>query len=169
METGTPDLQPRGFFFDLASPSGESGSATSPSVGSHHSGTHALHNDPKEMRRRATIKARSDPQLSSPLSTPGSTEWWEADTKHTGTGKKSSGHKPKKTTSGKPVLPGLPGEPASFVLQLPEHLPNSLLCPKNPLHKSGGKGICPSHGRRRSVGLKKLERAESGITDSTKT
>jgi hypothetical protein len=31
---------------------------------------------------------------------------------------------------------------------VPEHLPNSPLCPLNPKHKSGGKGICPMHGRK---------------------
>ena len=34
-----------------------------------------------------------------------------------------------------------------FVLQVPDHLPNSPLCPKHPRHKSGGTGICPVHGR----------------------
>ncbi|KAL6717236.1 hypothetical protein ACLMJK_005151 [Lecanora helva] len=34
---------------------------------------------------------------------------------------------------------------------LPEHLPSSPLCPKNPKHKSGGKGICPFHGRNKSI------------------
>jgi hypothetical protein len=30
---------------------------------------------------------------------------------------------------------------------IPEHLPTSPLCPGNPKHKSGGKGICPYHGK----------------------
>ena len=34
---------------------------------------------------------------------------------------------------------------------LPEHLPTSPLCPKNPKHSSGGKGICVYHGRNRSL------------------
>ena len=36
-----------------------------------------------------------------------------------------------------------------FQLHVPEHLPNSPLCPRHPKHKSGGTGICVYHGRRR--------------------
>ena len=34
---------------------------------------------------------------------------------------------------------------------IPEHLPNSPLCPRNPKHKSGGTGTCPYHGRNKST------------------
>ncbi|MCJ1264287.1 accessory factor associated with RNA polymerase II [Lobaria immixta] len=34
-----------------------------------------------------------------------------------------------------------------FELNVPEHLPNSPLCPRNPKHRSGGKGVCVYHGR----------------------
>ncbi|KAL9127240.1 MAG: hypothetical protein Q9217_003838 [Psora testacea] len=34
-----------------------------------------------------------------------------------------------------------------FVFQVPDHLPNSPLCPENPRHKSGGSGNCPMHGK----------------------
>lgn len=34
---------------------------------------------------------------------------------------------------------------------VPEHLPNSPLCPRNPKHKSGGVGECPYHGRNPSL------------------
>lgn len=169
MEPGTPNINPRGFFFDLASPPGEGDSVASPSEKSHHSAAH-LSYTAKGKSKISGSKSKSDPQLSSAPSTPGSTtEWWEADTKHTETGKKTSGHKPKNVNMNGPMHPGLlPGLPASFVLELPEHLPNSPLCPKNPAHKSGGSGICPSHGRRRSVGLKKLERMETESWDTTK-
>ena len=30
---------------------------------------------------------------------------------------------------------------------IPEHLPNSPLCPKHPRHRSKGTGVCPYHGR----------------------
>jgi parafibromin len=43
-------------------------------------------------------------------------------------------------------------EPA-FELNVPEHLPGSPLCPRSPLHKSGGKGICVYHGRSRTLPL----------------
>ena len=38
-------------------------------------------------------------------------------------------------------------EQAGFELHVPEHYPNSPLCPRNPKHKSGGKGVCVYHGR----------------------
>ncbi|KAH7047501.1 hypothetical protein B0J12DRAFT_124499 [Macrophomina phaseolina] len=37
-----------------------------------------------------------------------------------------------------------------FVWDIPEHLPGSPLCPLSPKHKSGGKGICVYHGRRKT-------------------
>ncbi|KAF7859695.1 hypothetical protein EAF04_008774 [Stromatinia cepivora] len=39
-----------------------------------------------------------------------------------------------------------------FELNVPDHLPNSPLCPANPLHTSKGQGICPLHGRGKSRG-----------------
>ncbi|CAD6585648.1 MAG: accessory factor associated with RNA polymerase II [Alectoria sarmentosa] len=38
-----------------------------------------------------------------------------------------------------------------LALSVPEHLPNSPLCPKHPKHKSGGTGECPYHGRNPSL------------------
>ena len=38
-----------------------------------------------------------------------------------------------------------PGE--EYMGSVPEHLPNSPLCPKHPEHKSRGKGVCPYHGK----------------------
>lgn len=37
-----------------------------------------------------------------------------------------------------------------FQIDVPDHLPNSPLCPLHPKNKSGGTGICVYHGRRRS-------------------
>lgn len=37
-----------------------------------------------------------------------------------------------------------------FQLDVPDHLPNSPLCPRHPKNKSGGTGICVYHGRRHS-------------------
>lgn len=34
---------------------------------------------------------------------------------------------------------------------VPEHFPNSPLCPRHPKHKSGGAGECPYHGRNASL------------------
>lgn len=36
-------------------------------------------------------------------------------------------------------------------VDVPDHLPSSLLCPRHPKHKSGGTGVCPVHGRNNSV------------------
>ncbi|KAK0284889.1 hypothetical protein LTR35_000224 [Friedmanniomyces endolithicus] len=46
-----------------------------------------------------------------------------------------------------------------FELNVPDHLPSSLLCPLNPRHKSGGNAICPMHGRKklRTPGLSKAQ------------
>jgi len=38
-----------------------------------------------------------------------------------------------------------------FLVSIPEHLPNSPLCPRNPKHNSGGTGTCPYHGRNKST------------------
>ena len=37
--------------------------------------------------------------------------------------------------------------PEEFAASVPEHLPNSPLCPRHPKHRSGGKGVCPYHGK----------------------
>ena len=34
-----------------------------------------------------------------------------------------------------------------YVASVPEHLPNSPLCPRHPKHRSRGKGVCPYHGK----------------------
>ena len=38
-----------------------------------------------------------------------------------------------------------------FVLDVPDHLSNSPLCPKHPKHPSGGKGVCVLHGRNKLI------------------
>lgn len=38
-----------------------------------------------------------------------------------------------------------------LAVSVPEHLPNSPLCPRHPKHKSGGAGECPYHGRNPSL------------------
>ncbi|KAK8090983.1 hypothetical protein PG994_000488 [Apiospora phragmitis] len=37
----------------------------------------------------------------------------------------------------------------TFEFELPEHLPNSPMCPANKNHQSGGTGVCVYHGRRK--------------------
>ncbi|TGO57692.1 hypothetical protein BCON_0063g00500 [Botryotinia convoluta] len=38
----------------------------------------------------------------------------------------------------------------TFELNVPDHLPNSPLCPANPMHPSNGQAVCPMHGRNRT-------------------
>jgi hypothetical protein len=52
--------------------------------------------------------------------------------------------------------------PRSFEFDLPEHLPNSPMCPANKKHKSGGTGVCVYHGRRRRSSEAVLGVADSG-------
>ena len=37
----------------------------------------------------------------------------------------------------------------TFEMNIPEHLTNSPLCPLNEKHRSGGKALCPIHGRKK--------------------
>ncbi|MCJ1295351.1 hypothetical protein MMC34_006913 [Xylographa carneopallida] len=39
----------------------------------------------------------------------------------------------------------------NFEFDVPDHLPNSPMCARNPRHTSGGTGICPYHGRARTA------------------
>lgn len=50
-------------------------------------------------------------------------------------------------------------EKVEFELNLPEHLPNSPMCPRNPKHKSGGRGVCVYHGRSRISSLSGEDRS----------
>ncbi|KAK0102891.1 accessory factor associated with RNA polymerase II [Cadophora gregata] len=145
MFPGTPDLQPRGFFFDLK-PRGEGSISTSPVSSS----------------SNAAAKNRSN-------GTSPSIEWWEADTQHASTGNKSA-----RLLNIEIDAPMNQSPRASFELNLPEHLPNSPLCPKNPMNESGGTVICPYHGRKRrnhlmNINQSELESQDSSTTPSGKT
>ncbi|KAM3561104.1 hypothetical protein ARSEF4850_003377 [Beauveria asiatica] len=61
-----------------------------------------------------------------------SREWWEG--------------KPQKPTRHKDT-----NSVTKFEFDVPEHLPNSPMCPANVRHKSGGSGLCVYHGRRRAL------------------
>lgn len=163
LEAGSPVLHARGFFFDLGSAQGDSESPSDNGGQSHYSGGQSRHSGGQSRHSGGSSnKARSRQDYSRPSSqvpsrpsSPGGVQWWEADTKHAATGNKSTD----KLKSSKRQIS--PGEPSKFEIELPEHLPSSPLCPKSPLHKSGGTGICVYHGRRRSVRLKKLRRANT--------
>ena len=94
--------------------------------------------------------SKSPPPLSQSL--------WEAGLKN---------NRNKSALSTRRTLPAELMPPTTFELNLPEHLPSSPLCPKNPKHQSGGTGVCVYHGRRKSVGLKQLERVSTGTEESS--
>ncbi|CAG8957553.1 hypothetical protein HYFRA_00010419 [Hymenoscyphus fraxineus] len=120
MTPGTPPTipPPRGFFYDNNTLSPNFSPRLSPSI------------DGPEQQVTTNTSG-------SPISTPGSR------LPFTGI-KRSNGLRHKRKVEG----PGY-GEFATgkFEIEIPEHLPNSPLCPKNPRHKSGGTGICVYHGR----------------------
>ncbi|KAB5572094.1 hypothetical protein GE09DRAFT_1216693 [Coniochaeta sp. 2T2.1] len=59
--------------------------------------------------------------------------------------------------------------PGGFSLAMPEHLPNSPLCPANPKNPSGGTGVCVFHGRRQDISGTKQQPfvAELGLQQPT--
>jgi hypothetical protein len=144
MEAGTPLLHARGFFFDLKSVQEGTGSSSDNgfrSDQSQHSGESGSNSNKRGPKRKSR---HHNSQTSTRASSPVPTEWWEADTLHQNTGNKSTERAwPPRVLSG-------------FKLDIPEHLPNSPLCPRNLLHKSGGSGICVYHGRKRSINLKRV-------------
>jgi parafibromin len=144
MSPATPGAQGRGFFFDLGPLTDEGKSeveSQSPNMNMSHESNIAKN------RLNGTSPSR---------------EWWGADAKLLLTPTKSSARPAPKMQDGPPPI-------SQFELNLPEHLPNSPLCPKNPTHTSGGTGICVYHGRKRSVGLKRradTPESSSGMNES---
>jgi hypothetical protein len=117
----TSEGKARGFFFDLTPP------AEGPSTPS------TIRRDPADLSHSSSSKtSKSLRSLNSPGGG-GNREWWD-----------DSGNDRIIRGGRKPVTR------ASFVLDVPEHLPSSPLCPMHPKHKSEGKGICPLHGRKKS-------------------
>jgi parafibromin len=82
-------------------------------------------------------------------------DWWEANTKLSNVGGKSTAAEKRALKSTK----------SQFELNMVEHLPNSPLCPKNPKHKSGGTGICVYHGRNGKS--RTAERATTSATEES--
>ena len=124
----SPKLQLRGLSFDF-SPEEQSGASS----------THSTALYPP---RRARSRESHTPQYSrSPWYSPHSPDWWEKDD-------------PKARAVAENDLARKRDLDADISL-LPEHLPSSPLCPKNPMHKSKGRGVCAYHGRQRSVSLRR--------------
>jgi hypothetical protein len=53
-----------------------------------------------------------------------------------------------------------------FAWDLPEHLPNSPLCPLSPKHPSKGKGVCVYHGRKGKGGVGKSATIGTGFSSA---
>ncbi|KAM7189709.1 hypothetical protein V8F20_010049 [Naviculisporaceae sp. PSN 640] len=62
-----------------------------------------------------------------------------------------------------PVNQGDFPKAALFAFDIPEHLPSSPICPAHPKNKSGGKGVCVYHGRRKSVAVLESEGGPSTL------
>ena len=43
-------------------------------------------------------------------------------------------------------LPGAPQSAPAIIIDIPDHLPSSPLCPSHPKHRGRGRGACPIHG-----------------------
>ena len=53
-----------------------------------------------------------------------------------------------------------------FVSSIPDHLPNSPLCPRNVKHKSAGLGICPIHGKNKTSAQSQTPTPKEDMTNS---
>lgn len=131
------------FFFDASPPSDESKAPSS-----REPSTKIPSDDPLEAKRTGSLpeSGKQSPVYSSNSSN-GShdrisrlRDMWEFGTKRDSKGKKSE-----------------------FELDVPEHFPNSPLCPGNPQHKSGGTGICVYHGRNLQLRRKLSSCAQSNV------
>ncbi|KAK6957711.1 hypothetical protein Daesc_000499 [Daldinia eschscholtzii] len=135
-DSGHHAARPQSFFFDISTPPthyvGSSSDNTEPGPSS----CPAL--PPPPIAERNTGQDH-DRQERHKRKSGSSKEWWEV-----------------------PVaLPRYETVPQSpFEFDMPEHLPNSPMCPANKRHTSGGTGVCVYHGRR------KRSRVESGNNQS---
>ncbi|TAQ84088.1 hypothetical protein B7494_g7589 [Chlorociboria aeruginascens] len=84
------------------------------------------------------------PAIIKPRAGEGSREWWERD-----------------VSSLEQSLPSLKAaqiQHSRFEINIPEHFPDSPMCPVNPRYRGKGTGICPFHGRKQR---RKTERSDS--------
>jgi len=126
--------QPRGFFFDMGAAPHQAPQDESMSPKSSPSGlsSRASPHPPRRLQKR---HSRHSP-----------VEWWDSN-----------------NPARKEAVQGLATK-TQLEMEMslpPEHLPSSPLCPKNPMHKSKGNGICVYHGRRRSKSLRSKDGNES--------
>ncbi|KAI0014446.1 hypothetical protein F4779DRAFT_559831 [Xylariaceae sp. FL0662B] len=110
--------RPRSFFFDISVPTPPSPPPSPSRDGHDNSG----HRDFEIL----TPSPSPSPKMRKPNREPSCKEWWEVPAAI-----------PRYTDMA----------PAAFEFDIPEHLPNSPMCPANKKHKSGGTGVCVYHGR----------------------
>ncbi|KAI0889018.1 uncharacterized protein GGS22DRAFT_184593 [Annulohypoxylon maeteangense] len=146
-ESGHHAGRPRSFFFDISTPPARDGSL----------GSSAEHSDYYHTPFPTTTTERDEKDRSSPKKEreterekrdQGDKEWWEV-----------------------PVAVPQYGAmaPSSFEFNMPEHLPNSPMCPANKRHKSGGTGVCVYHGRRKRSGPHAKSKNRGSDEDADRT
>ncbi|KAK0751114.1 hypothetical protein B0T18DRAFT_63166 [Schizothecium vesticola] len=126
LKEDTADGKPRGLFFDVSGPS-DAGLNDSGAGGSESTSTRAS----KKETHKNEAQGLSEPKRRR--------EWWDPYPKTLAA-----------ATTTAASRRDLIRKAAAFEFDVPEHLPNSPMCPANPKHKSGGKGVCVYHGRRKS-------------------
>ncbi|KAK1831344.1 hypothetical protein QBC39DRAFT_434105 [Podospora conica] len=114
LKEATADGKPRGLFFDVSGPSSDSGPGGSESTST-----------------RASKKERQKSEAQEPAEPKRRREWWDPYPKTLAA-----------ATTTAASRRDLIRKAAAFEFDVPEHLPNSPMCPANPKHKSGGKGVC---------------------------
>lgn len=119
LKEDTADGKPRGLFFDVSGPS-DAGPNDSGAGGSESTSTRAS--------KKETHKTEAQGLLSE---TKRRREWWDPSPKTLAA-----------ATTTAASRRDLIRKAAAFEFDVPEHLPNSPMCPANPKHKSGGKGVC---------------------------
>jgi len=118
LKEDTADGKPRGLFFDVSGPS-DAGPSDSGAGGSESASTRAS----KKETHKNEAQALSEPKRRR--------EWWDPYPKTLAA-----------ATTTAASRRDLIRKAAAFEFDVPEHLPNSPMCPANPKHKSGGKGVC---------------------------
>ncbi|KAK8118725.1 uncharacterized protein PG998_003351 [Apiospora kogelbergensis] len=140
LREGTEDRPGRSFFFDISQYPPPGKNPRSPLRQQQ-----TAVPDPSPRRRGPTVHGARD----QPKNSTGS-----GGSNHVGSNKHSGGSNKPTTKEWWEVPISVPRweemrSSRTFEFDLPEHLPNSPMCPANKKHKSGGTGVCVYHGRRK--------------------
>ncbi|KAM4060366.1 hypothetical protein HRG_002064 [Hirsutella rhossiliensis] len=135
LDEDTADGKPRGFFTCTTPPSDTQASPAPPP-----STSPILAPSPRPGIHGAAFRGSS---LSAPTR-----EWWEVSPQ------RALRRGPRPLAAGPVASRGAgAGGGSNFQFDVPEHLPNSPLCPAHSRHKSGGTGVCVYHGRGKAKSL----------------